>query len=180
LKLHIAAVAGVSLLGAVAVALPGTAGGNKYASTTQDQTCYDSLDNEVGTVALAGPEKLWPPNHKLIDELISAAATNGTDQTTVTAYPSSVDNTTGGDGGTQHDPDWTPGNLADGPHAGAASVAFQVRAERSGKGEGRTYFIDWVAQFGNTTCDSRSDAADDYVPFEIAVPHDMRGGADWK
>jgi hypothetical protein len=32
---------------------------------------------------------------------------------------------------------------------------------------------------GNDKCSS-DDGKDDHAPFVIEVPHDMRGGADWK
>jgi hypothetical protein len=57
-----------------------------------------------------------------------------------------------------------------------------LRAERSGKGEGRTYVLNWVAQFGDKSCSSSTadDSDTNNDPFVITVPHDMRGGADWK
>jgi hypothetical protein len=60
---------------------------------------------------------------------------------------------------------------------GSATAALQLRAERYGKGDGRTYTINWTAMFGQKKCSS-SDS--DQTPFVIEVPHDMGGGADWK
>ena len=179
MKSRLGAVAGIAVLGALSIALPGSAGGNKYADTTQQQPCKDGQGNTVGIVALNGPAKLWPPNHKFVDESGLATATDSSDEVALTVYPSKVESATGGDGGTNHDPDWTPGDLA-ATGTGSAEVPFQVRAERSGKGDGRTYVIDWVATFGETECDSGTSSTDDYKPFLITVPHDMRGGQDWK
>jgi hypothetical protein len=46
-----------------------------------------------------------------------------------------------------------------------------LRSERSGKGEGRTYTLDAVATYDVVrTCE---------MQVVVAVPHDMRGGANW-
>jgi hypothetical protein len=186
LKFHIAAVAGVSLLGAVAVALPGTAGGNKYASDTVTQTCKNSTGGDAGTITLVGPLKLWPPNHKFVDEPVTVTDATG-DAVVIKISPSFDESALGGDGGAQHDPDWqlagsdgtTP---IEASGTGTATAAMQLRAERSGQGDGRLYTINWTATFDNgaTTCDSAASTTDAYMPYTIEVPHDMRGGADWK
>ena len=176
MKFRSAAVAGVSLLGAVAIALPGVAGGNKYASTTDFRDCGDE-----DLVNFVGPIKLWPPNHKFVNEQVAAVDGNG-DNVALTLIINVLD-TTGGDGGSNHDPDYTPAEPADtGSGEEGAVVPFQLRAERSGKGDGRTYTIDWVAKFdnGTKTCASNTDESDAQTPFVVTVPHDMRGGADWK
>ena len=158
----------------MAFSVPGLAGPefkNKYESTTLSRDC-----GEGDVVTYDGPEKMWPPNHKMQD--VSVTATDGTSTNTVEvgAFPDMTD-TAGGDGGPNHDPDWTPGDLA-GTGTGSASVDFQLRSERSGKGDGRTYTIDWEAVFdnGDKTCTSM-DAGQ--TPFTVVVPHDMRGGRDW-
>ena len=177
MKHRYAAVAGIGLLGALAFALPGAAGGNKYDDSTVERDCGDG-----DTVTLVGPLKLWPPNHKMVDEAVTAVDGSGDGVTlTLTITPTDV---AGGDGGTQHDPDYNPEPaelVASGSGDTGATVPFALRAERSGKGDGRTYTIDWVAEFdnGGKTCESETDA-EDGLEFVIAVPHDMRGGADWK
>jgi hypothetical protein len=165
---------------ATGIAVPTLAGsGNKYASESSLRDC----DN--GTVELVGPLKLWPPNHKMVAEPVTATADNSGDQVTITITPVITD-AVGGDGGPQHDPDFTPtdenGNTVYASGTGSATAAVELRAERSGKGDGRTYRLDWMAQFGQSSCSS-STAEDDDVnndPFVITVPHDMRGGAGWK
>jgi hypothetical protein len=52
-----------------------------------------------------------------------------------------------------------------------AVVPFQLRAERSGKGEGRTYTINWMASFSDGTMCSSTDEGK--APFYVYVPHDM-------
>lgn len=180
-------VVGVSLLGALAVALPGTAGGNKGAPTASTRYCADgdsSAPDSTGTkdtVTLNGPLKLWPPNHKFVDEPVTAQDDDNAGGVSLTLTPQLAD-ATGGDGGANHDPDWNS-TSADGKTFtasdtdGSVTAAFQLRAERSGKGEGRTYTIAWTATFDGQQCSS-SDAGQ--TPFVITVPHDMRGGANWK
>ncbi|MPY85111.1 MAG: hypothetical protein GEV00_17720 [Actinophytocola sp.] len=58
------------------------------------------------------------------------------------------------------------------------TVPVQLRSERSGKGEGRTYTINWAAEFDNGSKSCTSMEAGQ-APFTIVVPHDMRGGRDW-
>lgn len=173
ITLAIAAVAGFSLVA------PGQAGNdykNKYDDTELSHACGDD-----SAVTYAGPVKLWPPNHKLQDVAVTVTDDSGDDVTLTLTWNAAE--TLGGEGngsgagGPQHDPDVF---LPDGPAAtgaGAATVPVQLRAERSGRGEGRTYVIDWAATADNglTSCSST-----DETDFEVFVPHDMRGGADWK
>jgi hypothetical protein len=160
-------VVGIGVIAALTVSVPGFAGGNKYGPTTQTRTCGTDGDK----VTLDGPDTLWPPNHKMIDESVTATDGQSGEMVSVTVTPQVLD-VAGGDGGPQHDPDYTPGDLTN-SGKGSATVDFQVRAERSGKGEGRTYQIDWTATFddGDKTCSS-SDSGQS--PFVISVPHDMR------
>lgn len=166
------------LVAALGIAAPGLAGGNKYASTTSERDC-----GEGDTVALNGPLKLWPPNHKFVPEPVTATDGDPSSRVSLTLTPVLTD-ASGGDGGTQHNPDW---QLADGSTGdsftstgtGSTTSELQLRAERSGKGDGRTYTINWASTFDNGT-KSCSSSDSGQSPFVITVPHDMRGGADWK
>jgi hypothetical protein len=174
-----AGIAGLTgLVAALGVAVPSFAGGNKYASVTDTRDCGSG-----DTVALNGPLTLWPPNHKFVPEPVTATDGDPTSQVSLTITPTLTD-AVGGDGGAQHDPDW---QLADGSSGdsftsmgtGSTTSALQLRAERSGKGDGRTYTINWKATFDNGT-KSCSSSDSGQSPFVITVPHDMRGGAGWK
>ena len=166
------------LVAALGVAVPSFAGGNKYASVTDTRDCGDG-----DTVALNGPLTLWPPNHKFVPEPVTATDSDPSSQVSLTITPTLTD-AAGGDGGAQHNPDW---QLSDGSQGdsftssgtGSTTSALQLRAERSGKGEGRTYTINWNATFdnGSKSCSSTDEGQ---TPFTITVPHDMRGGAGWK
>lgn len=157
--------------GAMAFAVPGVAGPefkNKYDDTSATQTC------DGDTVTYDGPLKMWPPNHKMQDVSVTATDTDGSGPVTITITPSVTD-VAGGDGGPKHDPDYTPEEPT-GTGDGSATADFQLRSERSGKGDGRTYTIDWVATFDDHECTSQDEGNS---PFVVTVPHDMRGGRDW-
>lgn len=165
ITLGVAGIAGFALVG------PVTAGSdydNHYDSTVTTRDCGDS-----DTVVYTGPEKMWPPNHKLQNVSVVATdggADNGSDEAGLTISPNVTD-VAGGDGGPKHDPDYTPGDLV--ATGNPAEVDFWLRAERSGKGDGRTYTINWVATFdgGAKTCSSSDEGQS---PFIVTVPHDMR------
>jgi hypothetical protein len=178
-KLALVGLAGA--LAAVGIAAPSIAGGNKYGDSNPSFTCQDATGADAGTVELVGPLKLWPPNHKFVDEPVTVTDDSG-DDVTLTLTPVVTD-ATGGDGGSQHDPDFNAtsedGKTLFAEGTGSATAALQLRAERSGKGEGRTYTINWDATMDNgaTSCHSSDQGK---APFVIEVPHDMGGGADWK
>jgi len=163
---------GAAAIAVVAFSLPALADHGPTTKTsggTQTQHCTGP-NNDDNTVALTGPEVLWPPNHQFVDE--SATATDANGGTVSLTITPSVTDIAGGDGGTQHDPDFAFG--PNGPMAsgtGTATVPFQLRAERSGKGDGRTYTIDWSAQFSDGTMCSSMDGT--HQAFTVTVPHDM-------
>ncbi len=115
----------------------------------------------------------------MIDEPVTATSGTNTDGVTISVRPV-IDDATGGDGGPQHDPDFNPttsgGDTVEGSGTGSAVAGVQLRAERSGKGDGRTYTLQWTATFGERSCTSEDGSHDAFV---ITVPHDMRGGADF-
>ena len=185
MKLRIAALAAAGVLGASAFAAGGIAGPdfkNKYESTTAERDCGDG-----DTVVYNGPLKMWPPNHKMQE--VSATATDGDDGEGTPENPNNdvtlsitpvVTDAVGGDGGANHDPDYTPSEIAAMGSDGVAEVEFALRSERSGRGEGRTYTLNWVATFDGPTSKTCTSEDDGQSPFVVSVPHDMRGGADWK
>lgn len=174
ITLAVASVAGFGLVG------PGSADNefkNKYGDETVTRDCGDG-----NTVVLEGPTKLWPPNHKLQDLAVTATDGSGDEVTlTVVPDPAQVAGGEKGSGGPQHDPDVF---LPNGPSATgtpSATVPVQLRSERSGLArEGRTYVLHWEADFDGLLPNPCSSMDADQAPFEVLVPHDMRGGADWK
>lgn len=165
-----AGAAALGLVGAFVVVGPGVAGNdefrNKYDDKTASQSCTTGPLTDV--VAYTGPLKMWPPNHKLQD-LTFVATNGGTDASTVLTVTSQITDAVGGDGGPKHDPDFMPGT---GTGSGEATAVAQARSERSGKGEGRTYTVTATGIF--------DEVRECSLTVEVLVPHDMRGGADWK
>lgn len=165
ITLAMAAVAGFALVG------PGQAANddlrNKYPDGQQSaEDC--TLDGDELTYY--GPTKMWPPNHKLQDILF--VATNSTGGPVDIAVTPHVTDVAGGDGGVQHDPDVVySGESPAAAGTGEVELPMALRSERSGKGEGRTYTLDAVATFDMVRSCS--------MQVVVAVPHDMRGGADW-
>jgi uncharacterized delta-60 repeat protein len=83
--------------------------------------------------AMASPGFLWPPNHKLIDVLVSYTVTDDRDPAAAVRCSLSVASSEPvngtGDGDTA--PDW---QIVDSHHV-------RLRAERAGSGDGRTYTV---------------------------------------
>jgi hypothetical protein len=124
----------------------------------------DTPDNLPPSLApVANKTFLWPPNHKMVEISIAANATDDSrGPVTLTASISSNEPEDGfGDGDTA--PDWTE------PVIDQASgvINFQLRAERSGSGNGRVYTITIIA-----TEDSGNSSQSD---VEIVVLHDQKG-----
>lgn len=163
--------AAVGMVGAFAFVGPGQADSsfdNKYDDTQTVIECGDGA-----TLTYNGPLKMWPPNHKMQDVSITASDGDDLDPldgVTLSVVPA-VDDAVGGDGGPQHDPDWSS-DLA-GAGTESVTVDFQLRSERSGRGDGRIYDVRADATFDNGTSPCSHT-------FQVEVPHDMRGGADWK
>jgi hypothetical protein len=163
---------GIALVAAVGFAIPSLASNNgttKSSSGTQTQDCGNGH-----SVSLTGPQVLWPPNHKMVNESATATGSSTDLNVTLTITPTAQD-LSGGDGGPRHDPDFgypsgspTASNMS----GGTVTEPFTLRAERSGKGTGRTYVIDWTASWdsGVFSCASNDGS---HSPFTVSVPHDQ-------
>jgi hypothetical protein len=107
--------------------------------------------------AAANPAALWPPNHKMVPVTIGGVTDPDGDPVTITV-----------DGVTQDEP---TNGLGDGDTAPDAEIGggdVSVRAERSGKGDGRVYVISFTAD------DGLGGACQGTVT--VTVPHDQRPG----
>ena len=114
-------------------------------------------------VVTATPDILWPPNHKMVQVTVAATATDNCDPTpdcTITRVRSNEPVRGFGDGNTA--PDWfITGNLT-----------VYLRAERSGRGDGRFYTITVSC---TDECDNSSEAT-----AVVTVPHDKGKGKSKK
>jgi len=99
---------------------------------------------------------LWPPNHKMVDVTISANVGGPVTLSATVVSNESED----GLGDDDESPDWTLPLI----NQENGEITFQLRAERSGSGDGRVYSIDITA-----TDESGSFS---HAIVEIIVPHD--------
>lgn len=102
---------------------------------------------------------LWPPNHKFVDITIEGVTDPDGDVVTITVTGITSDEPTAsieGAGGAKHAPD----------AYGVGTATASLRAERSGKGNGRVYEITFVAS------DGKGGEAEGSVT--VCVPHDRR------
>jgi hypothetical protein len=102
----------------------------------------DIVDTSVPTLAPAGtPAILWPPNHQLVDVVISANASDNGGHVDLSATVSSNEPQDGlGDGDTALD--WTAPVI----DQSSGKITLKLRAERSGRGTGRTYSVSVTAR----------------------------------
>jgi streptogramin lyase len=108
--------------------------------------------------AFADPGCLWPPNHKFVDVNIMGVTDPDGDPVTIDIVSITSDEATAsekGSGGKKHAPDGS----------GIGSKTASVRAERSGKGDGRVYVIDFTASDGEYGVCEES--------VIVKVPHDQ-------
>ena len=111
------------------------------------------------SVATPSVDSLFPPNHKMNDITISGVTDPDGDAVTLTIDGITQDEPTNdkGDGNTSPDGD------------GVGTDTAQIRAERSGKGDGRVYEITFTADDGNGgMCTGM---------VSVGVPHDKKSTA---
>jgi len=121
----------------------------------------DIVDTQVPTLApVLSTGILWPPNHQMVDITIQANASDNSGlPVTLSAFVISNEPVEGlGDGDLF--PDWT-GLVID---QGTGIISFQLRAERSGTGDGREYTV--IITATDTSGNSSS------VEKIVIVPHD--------
>jgi hypothetical protein len=112
-------------------------------------------------VALSG-SVLWPADHRMVDIRATVAVHDECDPTPTFALTSIASNEPDNDGGDGH----TTGDI-EGAVLGTPDLAFQLRAERSGRRDGRRYTITYTARdaSGNTAT----------AVAVVTVPHDGLG-----
>lgn len=129
----------------------------------QSSVNVDVVDNTKPTISPV-PEStiLWPPNHKMVDMVIKMNANdNSGEPVNISATITSNEPEDGlGDGDTG--PDWTDASY----NPETDELSFQLRAERSGSGEGRIYTVHAtvIDLYGNLSS----------TDIEFLVPHDKQ------
>ena len=118
------------------------------------------------TVQLLGPNSLWPPNHKMVTETLQlSGALPGERLDSMASSNEAPDALGSGHTLTDYSP---PADHQSADSTGTATSVYQLRAERAGPGNGRTYTINYMVDNGLRCSGS----------FSVSVPHDMGGGND--
>ena len=107
------------------------------------------------------PDRLWPPNHKMRNITATVNVTDACDANptfVLTSVTSNEPDNAKGDGN-------TTGDIA-GTDVATPDTEFQLRSERSGKGNGRVYTTTYTASDGS------GNSADDSA--EVTVPHSKK------
>ena len=131
-------------------------------ATDEDTVQITVVDTTSPSLSLSvTPHVLWPANHKMIDVIVSAGATDLCDLaptlTLVSVTNSESDNAgSGGDGNTNND--------IQNADIGTADFDVSLRAERRGNGDGRVYTLTYRAT------DASGNWAEESVTVD--VPHD--------
>jgi len=127
-----------------------------------DNDCNLLVDDNTVPPVLSvdvSPDLLWPPNHKLRTVTADVSVMGGgSPMITLDSVVSNEDDDGIGDG-------HTTGDIRD-ADIGTDDTMFRLRAERSGRGDGRVYTITYTAidSCGGTATESA----------EVKVPHDRR------
>jgi len=121
------------------------------------------VDNTTPTLEpAANTSSLWPPNHKMIDIVIEANASDNSGLPVTLSAVISSNEPVNGSGDGDMSPDWTEPVI----DRENGIITFKLRAERSGNGNGRVYTITITAT------DTSNNIATANV--EITVPHDKK------
>lgn len=136
----------------------------------------DCGDGPGGHQLTWSPTTIWPPNHKYIDVTITYTDDDPDHTLSLAAVAGSHDELTptgelNGAGNTADDV-VLPAQGAMGKES--VSVVVRVRSERSGRGDGRVYTIEYMA---TSTDENGSMDNDCSGQATVTVPHDCRGGA---
>jgi hypothetical protein len=133
-----------------------------------------------GNISFSGPDSAWPPNHKPVAESITySGGTMGDTLNTGGASDEEAQDAEGnyteenGSGHTDTASDVSPRAATSTVDESGDPVTntHAVRAERSGRGDGRTYTLTYEVDnaAGMEVCTGT---------FTVDVPHDMGGGND--
>jgi hypothetical protein len=112
--------------------------------------------------AECSPTVLWPPNHKMVEVTVGFDAADNSGKPPAITVEVTSDEAEDGSGDGDTSPDWD--NIAVDEASGV--VTLDLRAERSGKGDGRVYTITVTAT------DAAGNAST--ATCEVTVPHSKK------
>jgi len=161
-------------IAAPSAALPGNGGNDPQGAKSQDQTDHQQVECNDDYIEYTGDPVMWPPNHKTQTYNVDAVDPDNDDATTsiftVSNHDEYAEDGTewNGAGNTDNDAQDAASSAepaTDADNDGRAETTVELRSERSGRGDGRTYTISATAEFDEGTCTAE---------FTVEVPHDMR------
>jgi hypothetical protein len=118
---------------------------DNYGASESDTVTILVVDTAPPTIAsaFASPNTLWPANHKLVAVTLSVSPTDNCSAATCHIVSVASNEPINGTGDGDSEPDWVI----------APSLGLQLRAERAGSGNGRTYSIvvECTDQNGNSS-----------------------------
>jgi hypothetical protein len=121
-------------------------------------------DTVAPTVAVSlDPSVLWPPNHKLVSITADVSSTDSCSEVSAVLVGITSSEPDADDAGETEPDDWTSGDIQ-GAQIGVPDYEFLLRAEREGKGPGRTYQIGYAASDASGNASSTTAV--------VLVPHD--------
>jgi hypothetical protein len=135
-------------------------GANPPVLSATTATIFD--DERPSLAPVADKTILWPPNHKMVQVKIAANASDNSNLPVVLGVSIASNEPVDSLGDGDMAPDWAE------PIVDQATglITVQLRAERSGRGDGREYCI------SITATDSSGNSS--YANVKIIVPHDQK------
>jgi hypothetical protein len=128
--------------------------GYNTTQVTRDVQVVDTTDPDL-TAVTPSPHVLWPPNGRMISVVVSVAVTDVSGAAVCRISGVSSDEPARGRGHDQRAPDWLI----------TGDLTLELRAERDGRGDGRTYTIAVECR------DASGNAASG--TGTVIVPHDL-------
>lgn len=136
----------------------------------------DCGDGDGGHELTWSPTSVWPPNHKYVDVTITYSDDDPDHQLMIVATSAShdemlPDGSELNGGGNTTDDVVLPANGSSG--TGSVSTTLSVRGERSGRGDGRVYTVNFTTKSMDENGQEDNDCSGSVT---VGVPHDCRDG----